>query len=129
MIITETIPFGMIKAELKKNDKISIVSCNQCARLCGTGGKEGLKEMKEDLKKEGYTTADEFVFAPVCDKDLDKKILKKIKGNVILVLACDAGVLNLKTMFKNKKVIAALNTHGLGSYDEKGNIFMVREFE
>ena len=129
MIITETKPFGMIKAELKKDDKISIISCNQCARMCGTGGKEGLEEMKEDLEKEGYNTVDEFIFAPVCDKDLDKKILKNLKGNVILVLACDAGVLNLETMFKTKKVIAALNTHGLGSFDEKGNIFMVREFE
>ena len=128
MIITETKPFGMIKVELKKDDKISIVSCNQCARLCETGGKEGLEEMKEELKEEGYTTVDEFLFAPVCDRDLDKKIVKP-KGNVILVLACDAGVLNLRGIFKDKKVIAALNTHGLGSYDEQGNIFMVREFK
>jgi len=73
MIITETKPFGLIKAQLKKEDKITIVSCNMCARMCGTGGKEGLEEMKKKLKEEDYNVVDEFLFSPVCDKDLVSK--------------------------------------------------------
>jgi hypothetical protein len=128
MIITETKPFGMIKAELKKDDKISIVACNLCAKKCGTGGREGLDEMKEELKENGYNVVDEFLFAPVCDKDLDKKIIKP-KGNIILSLACDAGSSNIKRLFKNMKTIEALDTIGLGSFDEKGDIFLIREFK
>ena len=91
MIVTDTNPFGMIKTELKKDDKISLVSCNQCARLCETGGRQGLEEMKERLREEHYAVSDEFLFSPVCDKNLCEKIIKP-KGDVILVLACEAGV-------------------------------------
>ncbi|MCK4327921.1 MAG: hypothetical protein KAW41_05660 [Candidatus Diapherotrites archaeon] len=128
MIVTDTKPFGMIKAGLKKGDEVSVVSCNQCARLCGTGGKEGLDEMKEKLGEGGYGACDEFLFAPVCDESLCRKILKP-KGSVILVLACEAGVSSIKRVFKTKKVISALNTTGLGAFDEDGCIFMVREFK
>lgn len=118
----------MIKAELKKDDKISIIACNMCARMCGTGGKEGLEEIKEKLKKAEYNIVDEFLLAPVCDRGALKKITKP-KGNVIVVLACDSGASSVKELFKNKKAIIALNTHGLGAFDEKGNIFMIREFK
>lgn len=113
---------------MKKSDKISIVSCNNCARLCGTGGKEGLQEMKKKLKENGYIAVDDFVFSPVCDRDLDKKVIKP-KGNVVLMLACDAGVRNVERLFKRRKVVSALDTIGLGSFDEKGDIFMIREFK
>ena len=128
MIVTDTKPFGMIKAELNKNDKISIVSCNDCSRLCGTGGKKGLEEMKKVLEDSGYNVVDTFLLAPVCDKDLDKRIVKP-QGNVVLVLACDSGYHNINILFKDKKVIPALDTIGLGAFDEKGDIFMIREFK
>ncbi|MCD6478040.1 MAG: hypothetical protein J7K87_03480 [Candidatus Aenigmarchaeota archaeon] len=128
MIITDMKPFGILKAELKKDDRISIVSCNECARLCGTGGKEGLEEMKKLLMDNGYNVVDTFLLAPVCDKDLDKRVVKP-HGNVILVLACDSGYHNIKILFKDKKVIPALDTIGLGAFDEKGDIFLIREFK
>ncbi|RJS74460.1 hypothetical protein CW714_01525 [Methanophagales archaeon] len=128
MIVTEKKPFGMIKAKLKKSDKISIVSCNMCARLCETGGKEGLEEIKEKLKEDGYNPVDEFLFSPVCDRTMVKKVVKP-KGNVILVLACDAGFVNIKSEFKNKTAIQVLDTVGLGAFDENKNIFLIKEFK
>ncbi|RLJ09043.1 MAG: hypothetical protein DRP13_01425 [Candidatus Aenigmatarchaeota archaeon] len=128
MIITETKPFGMIKTELEKTDKISIIACNMCARMCETGGKTGLKQMKEKVKNAGYSVVDEFLLAPVCDRSVVKKRVKP-KGNIIISLACDSGTFNIKKLFKDKKIISALNTHGLGAFDEDGNIFMIREFK
>jgi hypothetical protein len=128
MIITETKPFGMIKAELEKDDKISLISCNMCARMCGTGGEEGLEEIKEDLEKQGYHVVDEFLFAPVCDSGMVKKTAKP-KGNAILVLACDSGTFNVRKLFEDRKIVPALNTHGLGAFDEEGKIFLIREFK
>ena len=71
---------------------------------------------------------DEFVFSPVCAKNVVRKAAKP-KGNVILVLACDAGDSCVREVFKGKKVIAALETIGLGAHDKEGRIFMVREFK
>ena len=131
MIITESKPFGMIQNELKKSDKIIIVSCNECAKLCGTGGEEGAKDMENKLKKAGFRVVDKVVFAPICDKDLDKKVLKqkKIEANTMIILACDAGIYNVKRLFKNQKVIGAVDSIGLGAFDESGNIKLIRRFE
>ena len=104
MIITESKPFGMIKDKLKKTDKISLNACNECAKLCGTGGEEGLKNMETKLKEAGFEVVNKLLFAPLCDKDLDKKVMKNLKGNTILVLACDAGFYNIKKLFKNKSL-------------------------
>lgn len=127
MIITESKPFGMIKAELKKEDKIGIVSCNSCVRICETGGKEAMKELADRLKKEGFNVVDMDLIGMACDFDQLKK--DELKGDVTIVLACDAGVYNLKKLFPNRKIVRALDTVGLGAYDEKGDIILVKEFE
>jgi hypothetical protein len=62
-----------------------------------------------------------------CDFDQLKK--DELKGNITIVLACDAGVYNLKKLFPNRKIVQALDTVGLGAYDEKGDLNLVKEFE
>jgi len=126
MIITELKPYGMIKAELEKNDKIGIVSCNACPRICETGGEPTMKELAERLKKDGYNVVDKDLIGRACDYDQLKA--PEIHGNVTIVLACDAGLYNLKKLFPKRKIIAALDTIGLGAYDEKGNLHLVRKF-
>jgi hypothetical protein len=56
--------------------------------------------------------------------------LKKseLKGNATIVLACDSGVYNLKKLFPKKKIIPALKTIGLGAYNHKGKIILVKKF-
>ena len=96
--------------------------------MCGTGGEEGLHRMKEELEKEGYNVIDELVVSPMCNRNALSKSTKP-KGDVIIVLACDAAVFNANLVFKGKKIIAALDTVGLGAWDENGNISMVKEFK
>jgi len=126
MIITEMKPFGEIKPLLTKDDKISIISCNACAKRCGTGGEEGLQRIKEKLVAENYNIIDEFLIAPVCCVDAVKKF--NPKGDTIIVLACDAGIEVVKRLFPDRKIISALDTKGLGAFDENGDIFLVKEF-
>ena len=105
MIITDFKPFGLIKNKLSKKDKIGIVSCNSCVKKCETGGEEVMKQFELRLKKE------------------------ELKGDTTIVLACDAGVYNLKKLFPKKKIISALDTIGLGAWDEKGNLTLVKKFK
>jgi len=44
-------------------------------------------------------------------------------------LACDAGVYNLKKLFPKHKIIAALETLGVGAFDNKGKITLVKRFK
>lgn len=126
MIITELKPYGMIKSQLNKKDKIGIVSCNACARRCETGGKKEMKIMAARLKKDGFNVVDTDLIGIACNFDQLKK--DELHGNTTIVLACDAGVYNLKKLFPRKKIITALDTIGLAAFDKKGNITLIRKF-
>ncbi len=127
MIITALKPYGLIKSQLNKKDKIGIVSCNSCARLCETGGKKEMKKLAEKLKKDGFRVVDMDLIGVPCDYGQLKK--DELHGEVTIVLACDAGVYNLKKLFPKRKIIEALDTIGLGAWDEKGNLTLVRKFK
>lgn len=127
MIITESKPYGMIKTQLKKTDKIGIVACNACARWCETGGEKKLKELVQRLKKDGYNVVDQDLIGFACNWDQLKA--PELHGTVILVLACDAGVYNLKKLFPKRKIVPGLTTVGLGAWDQKGNLHLVKRFK
>ncbi len=127
MIVTKKRRYLDIKSELKKTDKIGIVSCNACARMCNTGGEKQLKKLAQMLKKDGFNVVDMDLIGTPCNFDLLNK--SQLHGNVQIVLACDAGVYTLKKLFPKHKIIPALETIGLGSYDNKGNINLVKKFK
>lgn len=126
MIVTESLSYAKIKKQLKKKDKIGIVSCNSCARMCNTGGEAKMKELSEKLTKDGFNVVDTDLIGIACDYDQLKK--DELHGNVTIVLACDSGVYNLKKLFPKRKIISALKTIGLGAFDEKGHIEVVKKF-
>jgi len=124
MIITKSKSYREIKSKLKKSDKIGIISCNACARMCDTGGEKKMKELAQKLKKEGFEIVDSDLIGIACDFDQLKK--DELKGQINIVLACDSGVYNIKKLFPKKKIIPALETIGIGAYNHKGNISLVR---
>jgi len=95
--------------------------------MCETGGKEGMEDFEKRLKQNGFEVVDKDLIGTACD--FDQLDAKELHGNTTVVLACDAGVFNLKKLFPKRKIIAALDTIGLGAFDEKGNLNIVRKFE
>lgn len=126
MIVTKKRTYLEIAKKLKKTDKIGIIACNACARMCDTGGEKGIKEISNQLKKSGFSVVDKDLIGIACDYDQLKK--DELKGDVNIVLACDSGVYNLKKIFPKKKIISGTITLGIGAYDHKGNIHLVRKF-
>jgi len=126
MTITESKPYGIIKAQLNKKDKIGLVSCNSCVRFCETGGEEKMQEMSERLKKDGFEVVDIDLIGVACDLNQVKK--ETFDGDVIIVFGCDAATYNVKKLVNNKKVLNALDTIGIGTRDKEGNLSLVKEF-
>ncbi len=126
MIITKMRPYKEIKSQLKKREKIGIVSCTLCAQLCHTGGREVMKKLANRLKKDGFNVVDQDLIGGPCN--YSRLEANELRGDVSIVLACDAGVYNLKKLFPKRRIIPALKTVGLGAYDNKGNIDLVRKF-
>ncbi len=127
MIITITKDIQNILSNLEKEDKIAIVSCDNCAKVCGTGGEEGAAEMKKVLEKFGYNVTDIFTYGPLCAKDLNEN-LREINGDTALILGCEAGEYTLKKFTNFKKVILCLDSLGIGAYDESGKPFTIKSF-
>lgn len=126
MIITSSKPYGVIVGLLHKGERIGVVACNSCARACETGGKAKMEEVATRLRKDGFTVVDEDLIPMCCNIDLVKK--PQYEGDVLIVLACDAGVYTLNKLFPEKKTIAANDTMGLGARDGKGTIYIMKMF-
>ena len=127
MIITNSKPYGVIKGMLKKWKKIGIVSCNSCARVCETGGKEKMDELAERLKKDGYDVVSTAVVPMACNIDLVKKPTIS-DADILVVLACDCGVNTVQEIFSNKKIVPANDTIGIGARDGRGNLYLMVKF-
>ena len=126
MIITSSKPYGIVRGMLKKWKTVGVVSCNSCARVCETGGKEKMDEFANRLKQDGFQVADTELLPMACNIEAAKK--PDYKADYLVVLACDSGVVTLQTLFPNKIVIQALDTIGLGARDVQGNLFLMRKF-
>ena len=125
MILTKLKPYREIRKQLSKKDKIGIVSCNSCARMCGTGGEKELKILSKKLKKDGYNVVDEDLIGAPCMMNQLKK--NELLGDTTVILACVSGVYNLKKIFPRKKIIPALTTLGLASLDKKNKPHLVKK--
>ncbi len=125
MIITTLKDTNEILSNLDKKDKIAIISCDNCAKVCGTGGEKGAEEMLNIVEKSGYEVTDMFLYGPLCDKDLDNH-LRDLKGNVALILGCEAGEYTFKKFSNFDKIILCLNSKGIGAFDEDKKPFVVR---
>ena len=125
MIVTESKPYGVIKGQLKKWKKIGIVACNSCARVCETGGKVKMEEMAERLKQDGFNVVDVQLVPMSCAIDIVKK--PNYQADMLVSMACDAGLCTLQLLFPTKDVIPANDTIGIGARDAKGNIFIMKK--
>jgi len=127
MIIQKSLPYSRIKSQLKKSDKIGVISCNACARLCGVGGEKPMQQLASKLKKDGFKVVDTDLIGTPCDYDLLNK--SQLHGNVQIVMACDAGIYNLKKLFPKHKIISSNKTIGLGVHDKGRNLKLIRKFK
>ncbi len=126
MIVTNSKPYGVIRGMLKKWKTVGIVSCNSCARVCETGGKESMDELATRLKADGFQVLDTELVPLACNLDAVKR--PDYKADYLVVLACDSGVFTLQSLFPNKVVVPALDTVGLGARDGQGDIYIMKKF-
>jgi hypothetical protein len=126
MIVTSLKPYGVIEGWLQRGDNVGVVSCDSCARICETGGRIGMDEMADRLREDGFSVVDEDLLPMCCNLDAVSKA--EYDGDTLVILACESGVYTLEKLYPDKKVIAALNTIGLGARGASGIIYMMRQF-
>lgn len=123
MIVTKKKPYKEIIKDLNKKDKIGVISCNQCARFCNTGGISAMNKLVKKLKKDGYNVVDQdLIGAPCMVSQLNKS---QLHGNTQILLACDSGDYNVKKIFPKHKIISGTYTVGIGALQKNNKIKLV----
>jgi len=127
MIFSRVLPYEDVVKQLNKQDSIAIISCNGCARTCGSGGLRGANKLRFRLISDGYKVTDVIVVLYACSEPSLRELKRKVKldseVNVIISLACSAGWACITRAFPDKKVINATEDVGLMVIDTDEGTF------
>jgi hypothetical protein len=121
MITGKLKPFDEILSSLEQYRNILILACGSCVTVSLSGGDREAHALARDLSTPGGRSIQVRTLQRQCEADLVKAFLEiPPDTDVLLSLACGAGVQTLAETFGHLPVIPALNTTFLGALDERG---------
>ncbi|MFC2027403.1 methylenetetrahydrofolate reductase C-terminal domain-containing protein [Chloroflexota bacterium] len=126
MIVGERKPLDEIIGMLTGNKKILILGCGTCVSVCMAGGKKEVTILGSQLRmdsgiKDKNVEIDEETVQRQCDREYIEPIVEMAKHHDIVVsMACGAGVQMLSDMLVPTPVIPAVNTSFIGVCEDEG---------
>ncbi len=123
MIVAEQKPIQEILAALPEVDNLLVVGCDTCVTVCMAGGEKEARILCAAIRMSGkkIRTIESASIERQCDKEFLTEIAEKAgRSDLVLSMACGAGVQMLADCFPSKIVQPALNTLFMGSTEEMG---------
>ncbi len=121
MIVAEQKPFAEIKDSLKGFSKILIAACGTCVTVCLAGGEQEARTLASVIKAGSVPEDAVEVLVAVPKRQCDMEFLDEVddliaeqKPDVVLSMACGAGVQFMAERFPGIPVIPAVNTKFIG---------------
>jgi predicted CoA-binding protein len=136
MIVSlRTLTYEELTAQLTKDEKIAIWTCNLCIKLCGVGGEKVANDLAQKLQQDDYNVIHVEPIGYGCHlglirnrtrEEATKDILEE--ADTIIVLTCTDGFEKVERVFRKKKVIQATATVGIGAYASDKGMRLVNPF-
>lgn len=126
MIVAERKPFEEIKKRVKDFKRILILGCGTCVSVCHAGGEKEVELLATELRMASKLDGREVEIGELtiqrqCDREFVEPTIEKAKEcDVILSMACGAGVQFVAELLESIPVIPALNTRFIGVTAEEG---------
>lgn len=127
MIVAERKPMEEIVAMTEEFDRILVLGCKGCTTVCCAGGPREVEELatliRMDRKQKGKTVDTlEASTELQCEPASVTPVLEKLANqyDVVLSMACGAGVQTVVQMLPALRVLPALNTNFIGVAEEHG---------
>jgi ferredoxin len=123
MIVAEQKPMQEILDMLPEEKKVLVVGCDTCVTVCMAGGEKEVKVLVAALGLSGknFPEVNGISIERQCDKEFVEEIVEQVnKHDIILSMACGAGVQMMSDFFPDKPVLPALNTLFMGSNEGAG---------
>jgi ferredoxin len=124
MIVAEQKPVQEILDMLPADCRLLVVGCGTCVTVCMAGGEKEVKVLCSTLRMadKSFKQVTGTTIERQCDKEFIEEIIPEVeKSDVILSMACGAGVQMMSDFFKGKWVLPALNTLFMGSNEGAGH--------
>lgn len=123
MIVAEQKPIQEILAMLPEQKKVLVVGCDTCVTVCLAGGEKEVKVLTAALRMAPKPLAE--VTGISIERQCDGEFITEISEqaaqfDIILSMACGAGVQMMSDFFPEKPVLPALNTLFMGSNEGAG---------
>jgi ferredoxin len=126
MIVGEQKPLPEIKAQLAPYGKILILGCGTCVKTCFAGGEDEVATLASALRlafrREGrIVDIAERTVERQCEDEFLKEASAAIAGSdVVLSLACGAGVQMTADRYTRVPVLPGVNTTFMGILEKQG---------
>jgi len=116
-----------ILAMTEEFDKILVLGCKGCTTVCCAGGPKEVEELatliRMDRKQKGKTVHTlEASTELQCEPESVRPVLERLANqyDVVLSMACGAGVQTVVKVLPDLRVLPALNTNFIGVAEEHG---------
>ena len=129
MIVGERKPFDEIKESINKYKKALILGCGTCVSVCMAGGEKEVEILASQLRMASKSAGQDIETSEAtiqrqCDREYVEPIIEKAKEHEVIVsMACGAGVQTLAEVFSNKIIIPANDTKFIGMQDRESGKF------
>ncbi len=126
MIVAERKSIPELKEMLKDHKKVLVLGCGTCVTVCLAGGEREVSIIASALRIASRISGtslevEELTIERQCDNIFIEQAAEAIERNdVVLSLACGAGVQAIAERFSKKPVYAGLNTSFIGVLEERG---------
>jgi len=127
MIVAERKPMEEILAMTEEFDRILVLGCKGCTTVCCAGGSREVEELatliRMNRKQKGKTVDTlEASTELQCEPESVTPVLERLANqyDVVLSMACGAGVQTVVKVLPDLRVLPALNTNFIGVAEEHG---------
>ena len=120
MIVAELKPFEEIKKMLKDYKKVMVLGCGTCVTVCMSGGERQVELLASSLRMARKLEGNEIITGEkTILRQCDPEFIEQIKDeasryDVILSMACGAGVQGIAEKLEDVRILPAMNTTFLG---------------
>ena len=126
MIVAERKPIERIEVALGAARRVLVVGCGTCVAVCRAGGEKEVQLLAAELRMRDAAAGrersiDEIALTRQCDREYLDQLAPHVGGyDVVLSMACGAGVQFLAERYDDRIVLPALDTRFIGVAEGAG---------
>ena len=111
--ITRLRPMDDIVQDLDPKEPIAVISCNNCVKVCGSGGEGVWEPFCDDLRERGFRIEDRVLITNPCSRGYLENLSLSPVVKACVMMACDGAENGFRTLYPKIKLVSATDTLGL----------------